>query len=807
MAEAYTEGSITTLTFREHVRARVSMYLNSPDQVGMEVGAREIIDNIIDEWLNGHGSLVYVRVFIDGTMTIADNARGIPTGPYPSDPSISTLEAIVTRDRTGGKFGGYGISGGLNGIGLKAVAATSTGMTVVVMREGKRTTLTLEKGVVVGGVTSVKLPKKDAALTGTSITFRFDPEVFTDTPANGPRQEVLRTMLVERSFLCSGLQLEFQWHDQPMEVFKTDGGLAALVAKQLGDDAPPSITRVIPLLRGTEGDIPVEVALMWTSKFDRPVVNGYTNIVRQPDGGTHVQGLRMALPGVLRKYIKEKSILGVRDKDLVIEPSDCFEGVSAVVSIRHTAPAFRGQAKTSLSNTDAQGAVQRVVNTELASWLEANPRDAKLICQRVIIAAKGRVAAAKSRDATRSLKKESSAMLMQASGKLAECGSRDPEATELFIVEGDSASGSAKQGRDRRTQAILSLRGKPINSWDSEMTSVLANAEMRDLTAAIGVGLFTQSTSAAAASEAMAKRRYSRVIILADGDSDGNHIGALLLGHFFRHCRPLIEGGYVYMGMPPLYRVAERGKKYTYLQDDAALQEFFKARASVITSKAPVHVKWVAPIAPQLRRELLACAAKYGADLREVSFGLKALLTFDDTSDQPLMSFAQRYSDVRAETCEAVTIEATNSGVAVVRGLDQKRFFVTVVSVGFYNACADAYAVLAEHSSHELASALIMDGGKLASITYDNAVDVVQQIAARAEHGAEVTRMKGLGSMDPEELGETALNPTTRRIQQITVNDFDATGRFVEAMLGKDGVQARKDFVASGILDVSHIDI
>jgi DNA gyrase subunit B len=432
--KSYGASDIDTLEILEAIQCRPGMYIGSVDNDGVEVCVREVIDNAVDEHMNGNGDKIVVSVDPEsGVIGVEDAARGIPVENHPKHPGLSTLEVVLTKAHSGGKFGDkYGISGGLHGTGLKAVTALSSHLKATVWRDGKEHTLVFNSARVVQKLDSKKVPKGHESRTGTMIEFRLDPARFPDASSTVPVRERLQRMLRERAYLNPGLKLYLRWKGEKEELFHEKSGIDAYVAEMSGD------SRIFPKVAHFENDagseIRVAVAIAWTKGYSRDNTHGFCNCVRQPDGGTHVQGLRMALPGAVRSYIEANSILTSKDKDLKIEGPDCFEGVYAIVSIRHRSPVFKGQAKTVLANSDAQGAVQKAVNAGLTQWLEENPKEAKALAQRAVAAAKARVAASKAREQVR--KQDAGTFGMKNFGKLKDCSSKDASKNELFVVEG-----------------------------------------------------------------------------------------------------------------------------------------------------------------------------------------------------------------------------------------------------------------------------------------------------------------------------------------------------------------------------------
>jgi DNA gyrase subunit B len=432
--KSYTAADIDTLEILDAIRTRPGMYIGSVDNDGVEVCVREVIDNAVDEHMNGNGNRIIVSVDPEtGVIGVEDAARGIPVENHPKHPGLSTLEVVLTKAHSGGKFGDkYGISGGLHGTGLKAVTALSSHLKATVWRDSREHTLIFQDAKVVQKLDSKTLPRGHESKTGTMIEFRLDPARFPDASATIPARERLQRMLRERAYLNPGLKLHLRWKGEKEEVYHEKNGIDAYVAELAGESK--IFAKVAHFENPADSEIRVAVAVSWTKGYSRDNVTGYCNCVRQPDGGTHVQGLRMALPTTVRSYIENNGVLTSKDKDLKIEGADCFEGVVAIVSIKHRSPVFKGQAKTTLANSDAQGAVQKAVNAGLAQWLEENPKEAKALALRAVAAAKARIAASKAREQVR--KQDAGMSGMRNFGKLKDCSSKDPSKNELFIVEG-----------------------------------------------------------------------------------------------------------------------------------------------------------------------------------------------------------------------------------------------------------------------------------------------------------------------------------------------------------------------------------
>jgi DNA gyrase subunit B len=802
--KSYEAEDIQTLEIIEAIRLRPGMYLGSADDDGVAVATREVIDNVVDEHLNGNGDVVLISINEEtGVISVEDRARGIPVEEHPQHPGVSTLEAVLTKAHTGGKFGkSYGISGGLHGTGLKAVTATSTHLRATVWRNGLESVLVFNNAKIVAPLASTPLPKSQAKLTGTRIEFVLDKTVFKDATSLVPNRETLRRMLRERAYINAGLTLTLNWAGQPSETFFERDGIAAFAAHLA--DGKQIFKKPCYFQNPEDSEVRVAVALAWTSGYGRDNVQGFTNSVRQSEGGTHITGLKMAVPQVMRAYVEANGILTGKDKDLKIEAQDFFEGVIALVSIRHKSPVFKGQHKGGLSNTDAQGAVIKAVNTALAQWLEENPKEARSAALRAVGAAKARIAASKAREAVR--KNDAGTFGMKNFGKLKDCASKDPTINELFLVEGDSAGGSASMGRNRETQAIYALRGKPLNSWEADANQVMSNNELSDLAAAVGTGLFNDQMTQEEIDELMAKLRYHKIVILADADIDGSHIDCLLNGHFYKHMLPLIERGHIYIGQPPLYRVTERGK-HTYLKDETALRAFFRkrAKASIGDDK---DLLALAGVATQVRGAFEKAASSVGVTAADISQAFEAVISYDQNREDWLMAFAERLVSIRERDCEAVEAGMLENGAVIMSGLEPSgRFFTTVVNDVFYGAVAETWKTIGE----------LMDDDSFANINHGEPRSIGElvsrdlfQLAKEIERistkGISIQRIKGLGEMQAEELGETTLDPATRRMVRVRVSDFDSTGAFIRDMLSKSTVPARVEIIRSTHIDSEMVD-
>jgi DNA gyrase subunit B len=551
----YESADITVLEGLEAVRRRPGMYIGTTSIRGLHHLVYEVVDNAIDEALAGFCNKIAVQLLADGGCRVTDNGRGIPVQPIPKiKDRRPALEIVLTTLHAGGKFGGksYAVSGGLHGVGVSVVNALSSRLVVDVARDGWAWHQEYQRGKPVA-----KLRKGRASTkTGTSVTFWPDPDVFEELGFKG---DVLAERLQELAFLTRGVEIALvDEREDPVakQVYKAAGGLADFV-KHLSRGKEPIHAKVIHFVAERE-DSEVEVALQWNSGYAESI-HTFANTINTHEGGMHEEGLKKALSNVINRYARSRALLKEKEENLIGE--DIREGLTGIVAVKLREPQFEGQTKTKLGNTEMRSFVETTVNASLMTWLEEHPGDAKRIVAKCMQAAKARMAARQARDLTRRKGLlESSAL----PGKLADCQLTDPEVCEIFIVEGDSAGGSAKQARERSFQAILPIRGKILNVEKARLHKILENVEIQALISAIGTGIGDEFD--------LTKRRYGKVAILADADVDGAHIRTLLLTFFFRHMRQLIENGNVFVAQPPLYRVKADGK-YTYVLDEKQLED------------------------------------------------------------------------------------------------------------------------------------------------------------------------------------------------------------------------------------------
>ena len=551
---SYEAKDIKVLEGLEAVRRRPAMYIGSTGPRGLHHLIWEAVDNSVDEAMAGYCTRVEVALLADGGVRVRDNGRGIPVLKHPKTKQ-SALTTVMTTLHAGGKFesGAYTVSGGLHGVGISVVNALSTRVDVDIVRDGHHWSQSYEYGVPTGAV------KKgaEAKRTGTQVVFWADPEIFSEGVEYSAKTVMSR--LREMAFLNKGLEIRFrdERSDPPVEeIFKYSGGLVDFV-KHLNANREP-IHRQIAYFEETTDDAEIAVALQWTGSY-RETILSFANNINTHEGGTHEEGFRTALTRSINEFARGRNLL--KDKDANLTGEDVREGLTVVISAKVRQPQFEGQTKTKLGNTEIKSFVQKALNQAIPEWLERNPGDARRIADKSSQAARARMAARQARDLTRRKSLLESAGLP---GKLSDCSTKDPERSELFIVEGDSAGGSAKQARNSEFQAILPIRGKIINVEKNRLARVLQNNEIQSLITGIGTGIGDEFE--------IDKARYHKIVILTDADVDGAHIRTLLLTFFFRHMPQLIESGYVYIAQPPLYSV-KVGSKTTWIQDDTGLDE------------------------------------------------------------------------------------------------------------------------------------------------------------------------------------------------------------------------------------------
>ena len=806
MSTAYTTDSIKLLKGLEAVRKRPGMYIGDTDDLsGLHHMVFELVDNSIDEAQVGHADTVAVTIHADNSVTVEDNGRGIPVGMH-KEHQRETLEIILTDLHSGGKFddNSYKVSGGLHGVGVSVVNALSKRLEVEVRREAKVWVQSYERGVPMAPIRTTGTSRK----TGTRITFWPDPEIFSVTEFHF---DSLSQRLRELSFLNPGVKISI--HDERTDKkhdFAYEGGIRTFV-EHLNKTKQAINDKVIFFqdIRGGTGDLKrdadkerVEIALQWNDGYSETLYT-FTNTINNRDGGTHLEGFKTALTRALQKYA-DQSGLAKALKETSLSGDDCREGLTAVISVKVRDPKFSSQTKDKLVSSEVKTWVQQVVYEKLGSYLEENPKVARKIVEKIVESARAREAARKARELVRRKGALDSSSLP---GKLADCQEKDPAFSELFIVEGDSAGGSAKQGRDRKFQAILPLRGKILNVEKARLDKMLASAEIRTLITALGTGIAQDFDST--------KVRYHKVIVMTDADVDGSHIRTLLLTFFYRHMQAVIDKGFLYIAQPPLFKVAE-GKKETYLKDEKEMSKFLLARigedralSSEMSGASSSGAKLVTLLEKmeEYRGHIARLATRgvpEGVVRALLDRGILAKSDFADKKRLEDLGKAVRAFDV--EKADVVADEE-HSGWALE--------IVRRVSGVPRATCIDA-EFIASYEMKRLRELVKSIGGFLDGpyvVTRNGDTErhhtlpaVVDAIYESAKKGLVINRYKGLGEMNPEQLWQTTMNPETRRLLQVAIEDGVEANEVFSILMG-DAVEPRREFIEKNALNVRNLDI
>ncbi|MEM7137470.1 MAG: DNA topoisomerase (ATP-hydrolyzing) subunit B [Myxococcota bacterium] len=808
-APGYDQSAIQVLEGLEAVRKRPGMYIGDPhDGTGLHHLVWEAVDNAVDEHLAGHCSLVQVVVHSEGSITVVDNGRGIPVGMH--EKGVSAAEVVMTQLHAGGKFNSdsYSVSAGLHGVGVSAVNAVSEWLKMEIRRDGKLWFQEYERGVPKAPLEAIGTSKK----SGTKVTFKPDGEIFTMTDFSF---EVLNNRLREISFLNAGLEvsLEDERGEGKSITHRFEGGIREFV-EALNQKKTPLHDSVIYLNAVRDG-VDVEIAMQWSDSYNESIFP-YTNNVFNRDGGTHLTGLRTALTRVINQYGSREKLL--KDLKNPLGGEDVREGLTAIISVKHPDPAFSSQTKDKLVSSEVKGIVESVVNEKLRQYLEEDPKAAKRIVEKTVLAARAREAARRAREMVQRKGVLDASTLP---GKLADCQSKDPSESELYIVEGDSAGGSAKQGRDRRFQAILPLRGKILNVERARFEKMLSSAEIGTLITALGCGVEGGENFD------IDKLRYHHVIIMTDADVDGSHIRTLLLTFFYRQMPQLIEHGYLYIAQPPLYKV-RKGKKIRYLQDDASLSrhliELGTDNVRLSMSKGDTQ------LSGDTLKRLIQDVARFRLLLENIGHRVDPLvveglvtsvdLQVEDLVDKAKVEAAiealQSYVQARRPGALITTIEGDEEHdryrVIVESEADASRRLTTIDfdllsagNIAELKQIHDGIRALGEPPF--VVTILDKDGNPTGEPTEVPDVDALwSTFDSRAKKGLGVQRYKGLGEMNPDELWETTMDPETRTLLQVRIEDAVEAEELFSVLMG-DQVEPRRAFIESNALNVTNLDI
>jgi len=794
-AHKYDATAIKVLGGIDAVRKRPAMYVGDVAMRGLHHLVEEVVDNSVDEALAGACQNIRVTLCADGSVEVSDDGRGIPVGMH-KQMKKPAVEVVLTTLHAGGKFdhASYKVSGGLHGVGLSVVNALSEWLEVEVRQNGGVYRQVFERGKKTTELTRIGKSKK----TGNIVRFRPDSEVFEVTEFS---HELLARRLRELAFLNAGLSLSIK-DDKTgdEETFKYAGGLKAFV-KFLNENTH-TIHSPIFHFRGEKEDVTVEIALQYNDSYGEQVVC-YTNNIRNPDGGTHLSGFRSALTRTLNAYGKSQGLL----KD-GRPPSgdDLKEGLTAVISAMVPDPQFEGQTKTRLGNREVQGIVEALMNEHLMTYCEENPSAAKSIVRKAIEASRAREAARKARELARRKGALASGGLP---GKLADCTTKDVETSELFIVEGVSAGGNAKQGRDRRFQAVLPLRGKVINAEKARIDKVLNNSEIATLITAVGTGIGTDDFD-------ISKARYGKTIIMTDADADGAHIRALLLTFFYRQMPEMIERGYVYVARPPLYRIS-RGKRQEYVFNDQEMEktlldlgmEDAELRAGdgkrKLDNKALRQLVETLTRLERYRRSVEARGVLFDEYLarKKPKTGSLPLYRVIDEGEEKYFYTEKEFENLRKKLEREGAADEDTNGLTMIydefhESKEIANIFKALKKLGFKESDYEQPAGAAPVTRFTL----VADS---APVELRNLSELTAAVRKLGEKGLDIQRYKGLGEMNAEQLRETTMDPETRTLMKVTLEDVVAANRMFSTLMGSD-VSPRKEFLEKHALEVTELD-
>lgn len=825
VSSSYNASQIQKLEGLEGVRKRPDMYIGDTNERGLHHCVFEILDNSIDEALAGYCDLIKVKVHNDGSCSVEDNGRGIPVDTHPKY-NMPALELVMTNLHAGGKFGkgAYQVSGGLHGVGAKCVNAVSEWFEVEVSREGKVHHMEFSRGITIKKMSVIGTTKK----TGTKISWKPDPEIFLTTLEY--KYDILAKRLRELAFLNPGIRIELtDERVEKSETFHFEEGIKEYVsflnkAKQVVHPDPIYFHGDAP----SNGDenapkIVVDVALQYNDSYNDQIFS-YANSIHNVEGGTHLSGFRTALTRVVNNYAKGEGI--IKDKDPSITGDDVREGLTAVISVKVPEPRFEGQTKTKLSNGEVDGIVQKIVGENLKYYFETNKAIAKRIIEKAMNAARAREAARKARETVR----KSALVSGGLPGKLADCSEKSPEVCELYIVEGNSAGGSAKMGRDRRYQAILPLRGKLLNVEKARIDKILNNAEIRTIITAIGTGIGDHEGDGAFDVE---KARYHKIIIMCDADVDGSHISTLLLTFFYRQMRGLIERGYIYLAQPPLYKI-KRKRREEYVDNDEQLNRMLLELGTeeVTMTRLEDGHSFTASNLHKMTETLVRLeqlgggVTRYGCPLedyldqarKDEDFAMPKYLARIRTGNEEEFNFlyddeerSRFYVEMGFEDVydESIVRQVEKNGRKVNQRVAVYEIFeATQISRLLKEVAKLGLDVSRWGRTEEVRYRIVENEGQKGErvVELHSILDIVPQIREFGRRGLTIQRYKGLGEMNPKQLYETTMDPTKRRLLKVDIRDAAMAEATFSMLMGED-VPSRRAFIEDNALNVAHLDV
>lgn len=804
MSENYDSSKIKVLKGLDAVRKRPGMYIGDTDDgSGLHHMVFEVVDNAVDESLAGFCDQIQIIIEMDGSISIEDNGRGIPVDIHPEE-GRSTAEVVMTVLHAGGKFddNAYKVSGGLHGVGVSVVNALSQSLWLDIWRDGHH----YHQEYALGEPLFALKKMEPANKRGTRVHFKPSTTIFSDVEFH---YDILTKRLRELAFLNSGVKIELidKRTEGKQEVFQYEGGIRSFVSylAQLHTPLHPTIVS----FSGVSEGVQVDVAMQWTNAYDERMFC-FTNNIPQKDGGTHLAGFRGALTRIMGNYIEQMAVF--KKVKLQLSGEDMREGLIAVLSIKVSDPKFSSQTKDKLVSSEVKAAVENIVASKLGDFLQENPSETRAIAEKVVDASRAREAARKARELTR---RKGALDIAGLPGKLADCQEKDPALSELFLVEGDSAGGSAKQGRNRKYQAILPLKGKILNVEKARFDKMLASAEVGTLITALGCGIGKDEFD-------VNKLRYHRIIIMTDADVDGSHIRTLLLTFFYRQMPALIEKGYIYIGLPPLYKI-KQGKQELYLKDNQALSNFLISNC--VDSSEIFYANGAPPLKGPSLEKLMQQYVTANEQINRLSHRfdaniLKALLEMPPLNPHDAREHIEQWVErinkqlnnknllekphyllqTRSENSETITHFSIQK---ILHGMKTE----TMLPLSFFDSAeykiistvADLLADLFEPQH-----AHVVRGGRTANVA--NFKEAYEWLLEEAKKGRTIQRFKGLGEMNPEQLWDTTVNPETRRLLQVKIEDAVAADQIFSTLMG-DVVEPRREFIEENALRASNLDI